>query len=178
MGGAAPLFADWTGENESPSCAARLIRCSLSSSSCPCMAIQFNNLNMVWASVLAETLARLGLQTAVICPGSRSAPLAVAFAQHPDIEAIPVLDERSAAFFGLGLARQGRSSLLVCTSGTAGAHFYPAIIEAYESRVPLLILTADRPPELRDCHAGQTIDQQKLYGSFPSFYSELALPRA
>ena len=140
------------------------------------MSIQFNNLNMVWASVLAETLARLGLSTAVICPGSRSAPLAVAFAQHPGIEAIPVLDERSAAFFALGLARQGRAALLICTSGTAGAHFYPAMIEAYESRVPLLILTADRPPELRDCNAGQTIDQQKLYGSFPSFYSELALP--
>lgn len=140
------------------------------------MSIQFNNLNTVWASVLVETLARLGLITAVICPGSRSAPLAVAFAEHPGIEAIPVLDERSAAFLALGLARQGRAALLVCTSGTAGAHFYPAIIEAYESRVPLLILTADRPPELRDCNAGQTIDQQKLYGSFPSFYSELALP--
>jgi len=140
------------------------------------MSIQFRNVNTVWASVLVETLARLGLTTALICPGSRSAPLAVAFAQHPAVEAIPVLDERSAAFWALGLARQGRAAVLVCTSGTAGAHFYPAVIEAYESRLPLLILTADRPPELRDCNAGQTIDQQKLYGSFPSFYSELALP--
>ncbi len=140
------------------------------------MSIQFNNLNTVWAGVLVETLARLGLQTAVICPGSRSAPLAVAFAQHPGIEAVPVLDERSAAFWALGLARQGRAAVLLCTSGSAGAHFYPAVIEATESRMPLLILTADRPPELRDCNAGQTIDQQKLYGSFPSFYSELALP--
>ncbi|MBW4466415.1 MAG: 2-succinyl-5-enolpyruvyl-6-hydroxy-3-cyclohexene-1-carboxylic-acid synthase [Pegethrix bostrychoides GSE-TBD4-15B] len=138
--------------------------------------IQFNNVNTVWASVLAETLARLGLKTAVICPGSRSAALAVAFAQNPGIEAVPVLDERSAAFWALGLARQGRSAVLVCTSGSAGAHFYPAVIEAYESRMPLLILTADRPPELRDCNAGQTVDQQKLYGSFSSFYSELALP--
>lgn len=140
------------------------------------MSILFNNLNTVWAGVLVETLARLGLQTAVICPGSRSAPLAVAFAQHPGIEAVPVLDERSAAFWALGLARQGRAAVLLCTSGSAGAHFYPAVIEATESRMPLLILTADRPPELRDCNAGQTIDQQKLYGSFPSFYSELALP--
>ena len=141
------------------------------------MTIDFRNTNTVWASVLAETLQRLGLTTAVICPGSRSAPLAIAFAQHPKIEAIPVLDERSAAFFALGLARRAHKPVaLVCTSGTAGANFYPAIIEASESCVPLLVLTADRPPELRDCNAGQTIDQQKLFGSYPKAYAELALP--
>ena len=141
------------------------------------MAIDFRNTNTVWASVLAETLQRLGLTTAVICPGSRSAPLAIAFAQHPNIEAIPVLDERSAAFFALGLARRThKPTALICTSGTAGANFYPAIIEASESCVPLLVLTADRPPELRDCNAGQTIDQQKLFGSYPKAYAELALP--
>jgi 2-succinyl-5-enolpyruvyl-6-hydroxy-3-cyclohexene-1-carboxylate synthase len=141
------------------------------------MPINFSNTNMVWASILVETLHKLGLITAIICPGSRSAPLAIAFAEHPQIEAIPVLDERSAAFLALGLARRsGRPTVLVCTSGTAGANFYPAIIEAHESQVPLLVLTADRPPELRDCHAGQAIDQQKLYGHFPNWYSELALP--
>lgn len=141
------------------------------------MPIQFSNVNTVWASVLAEVLYRLGLTTAIICPGSRSAPLAVAFAQHPEIEAIPILDERSAAFFAIGLARQtGKSAALVCTSGTAGANFYPAVIEAKESRVPLLVLTADRPPEMRECNAGQTIDQQKLYGTFPNWYSELTVP--
>lgn len=141
------------------------------------MAIDFRNTNTVWASVLVETLARLGLQTAIVCPGSRSAPLAVAFASHPTVEAIPVLDERSAAFFALGLARQtNRPIALICTSGTAGANFYPAIIEARESRVPLLILTADRPPELRHCNAGQTVDQQKLFGHYPNWYAELALP--
>jgi len=141
------------------------------------MSIDFRNTNTVWASVLTETLQRLGLTTAVICPGSRSAPLAIAFAQHPKIEAIPVLDERSAAFFALGLARRTHNPVaLICTSGTAGANFYPAIIEASESRVPLLVLTADRPPELRDCNAGQTIDQQKLFGSYPKAYAELALP--
>ncbi|MGA7936290.1 MAG: 2-succinyl-5-enolpyruvyl-6-hydroxy-3-cyclohexene-1-carboxylic-acid synthase, partial [Kovacikia sp.] len=115
--------------------------------------------------------------TAVICPGSRSAPLAVAFANHPHIQAIPVLDERSAAFFALGIARQShRPVVLVCTSGTAGANFYPAVIEARESRIPLLLLTADRPPELRDCNAGQAIDQHKLYGTFPNWQAELALP--
>lgn len=141
------------------------------------MSIQFDNVNTIWASVLAETLHRLGLTTAIICPGSRSAPLTVAFAQHPAIEAIPILDERSAAFFAIGLARQtGLPTALVCTSGTAGANFYPAVIEAQESCVPLLVLTADRPPELRDCNAGQTIDQQKLYGTFPNWYSELTVP--
>ncbi|MBD2464400.1 2-succinyl-5-enolpyruvyl-6-hydroxy-3-cyclohexene-1-carboxylic-acid synthase [Oscillatoria sp. FACHB-1407] len=141
------------------------------------MSVNFSNTNSIWASVLVETLHRLGLHTAIICPGSRSAPLAVAFAQHPQIEAIPVLDERSAAFFALGLARRtGIPTVLVCTSGTAGANFYPAVIEANESRVPLLILTADRPPELRACNSGQTIDQQKLYGTFPNWYSELSIP--
>jgi len=141
------------------------------------MPIDFSNTNLAWTSILAETLHRLGLVTAVICPGSRSAPLAIAFANHPNIEAIPVLDERSAAFFALGIAQQTRRPVvLVCTSGTAGANFYPAVIEARESRVPLLILTADRPPELRDCNAGQAIDQHKLYGSFPNWHTELALP--
>jgi len=141
------------------------------------MPIDFRNTNTVWASILAETLKCLGLTTAVICPGSRSTPLTLAFAQHHQIEAIPVLDERSAAFFALGIARAtGRPVVLVCTSGTAGANFYPAVIEARESRVPLLVLTADRPPELRDCHSGQTIDQLKLYGNYPNWQAELAVP--
>ena len=141
------------------------------------MPLDFRNINTAWASILAETLKHLGLSQAVICPGSRSTPLAVAFAQQGDIESIPVLDERSAAFFALGMAKAtGRPVVLVCTSGTAGANFYPAIIEAKESRVPLLILTADRPPELRDCHSGQTIDQLKLYGNYPNWQTELALP--
>ncbi|NET39316.1 MAG: 2-succinyl-5-enolpyruvyl-6-hydroxy-3-cyclohexene-1-carboxylic-acid synthase [Cyanothece sp. SIO1E1] len=141
------------------------------------MPINFSNLNSIWTSILVETLKRLGLTHAVICPGSRSTPLAVAFAEHHQIAATPVLDERSAAFFALGIARKTKHpTALVCTSGTAGANFYPAVIEARESRVSLLILTADRPPELRDCNAGQTIDQQKLFGSFVNWYAELAIP--
>ncbi|MBW4692996.1 MAG: 2-succinyl-5-enolpyruvyl-6-hydroxy-3-cyclohexene-1-carboxylic-acid synthase [Lyngbya sp. HA4199-MV5] len=141
------------------------------------MTLDFTNTNLVWTSILAETLYRLGLTTAIVCPGSRSAPLAIAFAKHPHIEAIPVLDERSASFFALGLARQShRPVVLICTSGTAGANFYPAVIEATESGVPLIILTADRPPELRDCNAGQAIDQHKLYGTFPNWQTELAIP--
>jgi len=141
------------------------------------MPLDFTNTNLVWTSILAETLSRLGLTTAIVCPGSRSAPLAIAFANHPHIEAIPVLDERSASFFALGVARQThRPVVLLCTSGTAGANFYPAVIEAKESGVPLLVLTADRPPELRDCNAGQAIDQHKLYGTFPNWQMELAMP--
>ena len=143
------------------------------------MPIDFRNTNTLWASILVETLKRLGLTTAIVCPGSRSTPLAVAFAQHPDIEAIPILDERSAAFFALGIAKKsGLPVALVCTSGTAGANFYPAVIEARYTRVPLLVLSADRPPELRDCHAGQAIDQVKLYGNYPNWQVELAVPAA
>jgi 2-succinyl-5-enolpyruvyl-6-hydroxy-3-cyclohexene-1-carboxylate synthase len=139
--------------------------------------LDFRNINTLWASVLVDTLQHLGVSIAIICPGSRSTPLAVAFAQAPHIEAISILDERSAAFFALGHAkRTGRPAALVCTSGTAAANFYPAVIEARESRVPLLILTADRPPELRDCHSGQTIDQVKLYGNYPNWQAEIAIP--
>ncbi len=141
--------------------------------------IDFRNTNSLWASIAVETLAKLGLTTAIICPGSRSTPLTFAFARNPAIEALPILDERSAAFFALGAAkRQHQPVAIVCTSGTAGANFYPAVIEAYESNVPLLIFTADRPPEMRDCASGQTIDQQKLFGGFTQHYHELAVPIA
>lgn len=141
--------------------------------------LDFRNTNTLWASVLAETLVHLGATTAVISPGSRSTPLTVAFASHPAIKAIPILDERSASFFALGCAKaSGQAAILVCTSGTAGANYLPAIIEAFESQVPLLVLTADRPPELRDCASGQTIDQQKFFGDYVRHYVDLALPQA
>ncbi|MBW4666189.1 MAG: 2-succinyl-5-enolpyruvyl-6-hydroxy-3-cyclohexene-1-carboxylic-acid synthase [Cyanomargarita calcarea GSE-NOS-MK-12-04C] len=142
------------------------------------MPLTFKNLNELWAYVLTETLKRLGLTYAVICPGSRSTPLAMAFASStPHIEGISILDERSAAFFALGIAKAtGKAVVVVCSSGTAGANFYPAVIEATYSRVPLLILTADRPQEMRECHSGQTIDQLKLYGNYPNWHTELALP--
>ena len=141
------------------------------------MFFSFANPNAIWASVLVETLVRLGLQTAIACPGSRSTPLTFAVANHPSVEAIPLLDERSASFFALGIARKThRPVALICTSGTAGANFFPAVIEARESGVPLMVLTCDRPPELRDCAAGQAIDQVKFYGDYPVWYQELALP--
>ncbi|HEY5229097.1 MAG TPA: 2-succinyl-5-enolpyruvyl-6-hydroxy-3-cyclohexene-1-carboxylic-acid synthase, partial [Opitutaceae bacterium] len=107
----------------------------------------------------------------------RSTPLAFAFARHPGIEAIPVLDERSAAFFALGAAKRDLKPVaLLCTSGSAGAHYFPAVIEAHEAGVPLVVITADRPPEMRASASGQTIDQHRLYGSFAPFYHELAVP--
>ncbi len=135
------------------------------------------NLNALWGTFAVETLYRLGLRRAVVSPGARSAPLIWALAMHPGIEAIPVLDERSAGFFALGLARRNHEPvLLVSTSGTAGAHYYPALIEASEAGVPLLAITADRPHELRDCGAGQTIAQGDLYGGFVRYAAELPLP--
>ncbi len=137
----------------------------------------FVNTNEVWSWIIVETLARMGIKTAVICPGSRSTSLAFAFSRKASIEAISVLDERSAGFFALGCAkREKQPVVLVCTSGTAAANFFPSVIEASEAGVPLLVLTADRPPELRDCHAGQTIDQVKLYGGYPRWQTELAIP--
>ncbi len=141
--------------------------------------LDFRNTNTLWCSVLAETLVRCGVAQTVFSPGSRSTSLTMALVQNEGIEAIPVLDERSAAFFALGLAKQtGRPVVLVCTSGTAGANYFPAVIEAHESGVPLIVITADRPPEMRDCASGQTIDQQKLFGGFVKFYHELAVPEA
>jgi 2-succinyl-5-enolpyruvyl-6-hydroxy-3-cyclohexene-1-carboxylate synthase len=137
------------------------------------------NLNVFWGGLVAEILSRLGVRHAVISPGSRSAPLTLGFATSAQIEAIPVLDERSAGFFALGLARRtGQPVALVCTSGTAAANYLPAVIEAQMSGLPLLVLTADRPPEMRDCASGQTIDQRKIYGSYAVWEHELALPAA
>ena len=141
------------------------------------MNLDFRNTNALWCSVAAETLWRAGVRHAVISPGSRNTPLTMALVAHPGVETTPVLDERSAAFFGLGIAkRAGTPVVLLCTSGSAGAHYFPAVIEAKESGTPLIVITADRPPELRDCASGQTIDQQKLFGSFVTFYHELAVP--
>ena len=111
---------------------------------------------------------------AVTSPGSRNAPLVLTLAGDPRIEAISVLDERAAGFVALGLAKATRRPVAVtCTSGSAAANLLPAVVEAWESRVPLLVLTADRPPELRDVGAGQAIDQLKLYGAFAKWFVEV-----
>ncbi|RBQ19352.1 2-succinyl-5-enolpyruvyl-6-hydroxy-3-cyclohexene-1-carboxylic-acid synthase [Spongiactinospora rosea] len=129
------------------------------------------------ATVLVDELVRCGLTDVVLAPGSRSAPLAIAVHAESRLRLHVRVDERSAAFLGLGLARRsGRPVALVCTSGTAAANFHPAVIEAHESGVPLLVLTADRPPELRGTGANQTIDQVKLYGDTVRMFTEVGVP--
>jgi len=134
------------------------------------------NRNTLWGQLVADELAAAGVAAACIAPGSRSTPLTVALAEHPDIETVSILDERSASFFALGRGRIGEPTAVVCTSGTAAANFHPAVIEANQSRVPLVVLTADRPPELQDSGANQTIDQQDLYGDAVRFERTLPEP--
>jgi len=123
-------------------------------------------INLRWAMALVEGLVASGVTRVVISPGSRSTPLALAFLHHPLVRAWVQVDERSAAFFALGLAKADRHpAVLVCTSGSAPANWFPAVIEAGYGKIPLILLTADRPPELRDCGANQTIDQAGLFGS-------------
>lgn len=132
------------------------------------------NGNTALASALVEELARGGLRQAVVSPGSRSTPLAHALWRQPEIEVSVIVDERSAAFFALGAAQAtGDPVAMLCTSGTAAANYHPAICEADESAVPLLALSADRPPELRGIGAGQTIDQVKLFGSSVRWFCEV-----
>jgi 2-succinyl-5-enolpyruvyl-6-hydroxy-3-cyclohexene-1-carboxylate synthase len=133
--------------------------------------------NTAFAVAYVDEWARAGLTDAVVAPGSRSAPLALAFERDPRVRVHVVLDERSAAFraLGFGLAT-GRPAAVLCTSGTAAANFHPAVIEAAHARVPLLVCTADRPPELHDAGAGQTIDQTHLYGRTVRWFHEPGPP--
>ena len=135
------------------------------------------NRNTFWAYTLVEELQRAGLEHVVISPGSRSTPLALAFAQQPGLSVVVHPDERGAAFLALGIGlASGRPAAVLCTSGTAAANLFPAIVEAHQSNVPMLVLTADRPAELRDSGANQTIDQVKLYGGYVRWAGEVPQP--
>lgn len=129
-----------------------------------------------YIAALVDELYQLGVREVVISPGSRSTPLSVLFCEH-DFQVYVSIDERSAGFFALGIAKEKeRPVVLVCSSGSAVAHYFPAIVEAKHSNVPLIVLTADRPPELRQVGAPQTIDQIKFYHEYAQYFEELALP--
>ncbi|MBI2169835.1 MAG: 2-succinyl-5-enolpyruvyl-6-hydroxy-3-cyclohexene-1-carboxylic-acid synthase [Actinobacteria bacterium] len=132
------------------------------------------DLNTALAATLVDEWGRAGVTEACVAPGSRSTPLALALAADARFRVHVFLDERSAAFFALGTARaSGRPAVVLCTSGTAAAEFHPAVLEASHGRVPLIACTADRPPELRDTGAGQTIDQVKLFGEAVRWFAEV-----
>ena len=121
-------------------------------------------------------LAAAGVEHVCISPGSRSTPLAICAHRTPGLDISVHLDERSAAFFGLGIAKASRRPVaLVCTSGTAAANYLPAVVEAHYANVPLIVLTADRPPELRDWGGGQTIDQLRLFGDAGASHIQLVV---
>ena len=140
------------------------------------------NPSTAFGTVFSDELIRCGLREVVLAPGSRSTPLAMAFyetARQQRLRLHVRIDERSASFTALGLAKASRRPVAVlCTSGTAAANFHPAVIEADESGVPLIVLTADRPPELRGIGANQAIDQIKLYGAAVRWFCEAGLPEA
>ncbi|MBJ92928.1 MAG: 2-succinyl-5-enolpyruvyl-6-hydroxy-3-cyclohexene-1-carboxylic-acid synthase [Rickettsiales bacterium] len=138
-----------------------------------------SNLQTEWARLWADTVVQAGVGEVVVSPGSRSTPFVAACLERPELRVHSIVDERSAAFFALGQARvTGAPTMLLCTSGTAGAHYFPAVIEAFYAALPLLVVTADRPPELQGCGASQTIDQRDLYGRHVRSFIDLGVARA
>ncbi len=135
------------------------------------------NRNILWTETFANELVSNSIKYVCISPGSRNTPLTLAFANNKNIKSYILVDERSCAFFALGLAKSsGTPVTLVCTSGTAAAEFYPAVVEAYQQRVPLIVCTADRPPELRGVGANQTINQNNLYKNHIRWFADVGLP--
>ena len=135
------------------------------------------NRNVLWAEIFVKELSLRGVKYASISPGSRNTPLTIAFAKNKKIKTFIHIDERSSGYFALGLAKaSGTPVAVVCTSGTATAELYPAIIEAYQQRVPLIVCTADRPPELLDMGANQTINQQNIYKNHIRYFADAGLP--
>lgn len=135
------------------------------------------DVTQTFVATFVDELAAQGVEYACVSPGSRSAPLAMALQRHPRIKVLMHIDERCGSFFGVGLAKAtGKPVVLLCTSGTAAAEFHPAVVEASYSRAPLIVLTADRPPELQGVGANQAIDQQRIYGSAVRWFVDPGAP--
>ena len=137
------------------------------------------NINLLWASLFIEELVRNNIYDFCIAPGSRSTPLTLAIAGRKDINTHLHFDERGLGFFALGIAlAEKKPVVLITTSGTAVANLYPAVIEARQSNVPLIILSADRPPELINCGANQAINQYAIFADYPVFFQQIPSPTA
>ena len=137
-----------------------------------------SDFNTYWAAYFLFSLRQQGIQHIFISPGSRSTPLTLAASFIPDMETYVLLDERSSGFTALGAGKhQSNPAVLICTSGTAAANYYPAVIEARQAGVPLILCTADRPPSLRSTGANQTIDQLHIFGNYPVFFHEVGQPQ-
>ena len=135
--------------------------------------------NMAFGAYFAKILSNLGVEKIFFSPGSRSTPMVIGIERYSGIDLIPVLDERTAAFLALGQSKMKNQPVgLICTSGSALTHWFPAVTEASHSGVPLLLFSADRPPELQNCGAGQTIDQENLFGNFVRQFHQLEVPQA
>ena len=134
-------------------------------------------INHLWSKLIIEELIRCGVTTLCISPGSRSTPLVIAAAENKQARTVVHTDERGTAFYAMGYAKAtGRPAALVCTSGTAVANYFPAVIEAGQSAIPLLILSSDRPVELRDTHSPQTINQVNIFGDYLRWHFDLPAP--
>ncbi len=141
------------------------------------MPIDYENINILWSALIIEALIRQGVDHFCISPGSRSAPLTIAAARTAKAHKVVCHDERAAAFYAIGYARATHQpAVLICTSGSAAAHYFPAVMEAAHDHLPLLILSADRPPELQQTGANQTTQQDYLFGSYAKWYFALPCP--
>ena len=139
--------------------------------------MNYVNINHCWGTLIIEELSRLGVDYFCVAPGSRSSPLVIAVAQNKKVKSFVHFDERGLAFHAMGYcAAAKKPAVLICTSGTAGANFFPAVIEASKKKLPMIVITADRPPELRQTGAVQTIDQVGLFGKYAQWAADMSCP--
>ncbi|TEW53372.1 2-succinyl-5-enolpyruvyl-6-hydroxy-3-cyclohexene-1-carboxylic-acid synthase [Psychromonas sp. RZ22] len=138
---------------------------------------QHHNINLLWANLFIEELIRHDIDDFCIAPGSRSTPFTLAAANHPKAKTHIHFDERGLGFLALGLSKaKSKPVVIITTSGTAVANLYPAVIEAKQSHIPLIVISADRPPELINCAANQAIEQYKIFADYPVFFAQIPSP--